>query len=206
MSPSSCSSAGQVGDVVPIAVRLAVRSSITDPNMDREGIAECTPEVPRRGPFSLASQRKPCKYPKADARTRTGDPFITREVRGRKRWVTASSRGHVSAAKRCYETCRPGPDRKRAWSRFRTLLVPSGGAILAPVLDSIGQCTATSEDDSQAGPRGPVSMQLHSRRSRPWIRSRASAPPLSRLPRVAEIVPPRPARPPRPVPPARGCR
>jgi hypothetical protein len=28
MSPSSCSSAGQVGDVVPIAVRLAVRVSV----------------------------------------------------------------------------------------------------------------------------------------------------------------------------------
>ena len=55
-------------------------SSIADPNMDREGVAECTPEVPRRGPYSLASQRKPCKCAKADARTRTGDPFITSEV------------------------------------------------------------------------------------------------------------------------------
>jgi hypothetical protein len=62
------------------AAKRAKVSSIADPIVDREGVAECTPEVPRRGPCSLASQRKPCKCHKADARTRTGDPFITSEV------------------------------------------------------------------------------------------------------------------------------
>ena len=43
---------------------------------------------------------------RADARIRTADPFITREVRGRERRVTASFSGHVSAAKRGYHPCR----------------------------------------------------------------------------------------------------
>jgi hypothetical protein len=42
----------------------------------------------------------PCKSAKADARTRTGDPFITRERRVRDRRPFTGTRGHVLAADR----------------------------------------------------------------------------------------------------------
>jgi hypothetical protein len=45
-------------------------------------------------------QPEPRLVDRADARARTGDPFITREVQGRERRVAVSARGHVFAAKR----------------------------------------------------------------------------------------------------------
>jgi hypothetical protein len=49
------------------------------------------PQRPGQAPF-------PCKSGRADARTRTGDPFITRERRVRDARPLAGTRGHVFAA------------------------------------------------------------------------------------------------------------
>lgn len=111
----------EAGDPTSPAKRAKV-SSIADRNMDREGVTECTPEVARREPCSLASQRKPCKCAKADARTRTGAPFITslepvsRQVApGRAKWVFSFLTADRRRTFCLYEA--PSPDALRAAAR-----------------------------------------------------------------------------------------
>src|ERR687892_1908571 len=70
---------------------------------------------PRSG--AATAKENPAKWPKADARTRTGDPFITRERRVRDARPRAGTCGHVLAGVRPFERVGGGtrvPARARA--------------------------------------------------------------------------------------------
>ena len=93
--PSSSISDGEVPANRPI---LALPRGTTSLTGNRSEM------YPFRTPITLSSlhgvvegDKKSCKSDRADARTRTGDPFITRERQVRDGRPLASSRGHVSA-------------------------------------------------------------------------------------------------------------
>ena len=82
----------------------------------------------RNAPSVLPGQTNvPANAPKADARTRTGDPFITREVQEGEARVIASSYGRLFSAEQAKSAAARVPADGRAGTRLCTPLVPSAG-------------------------------------------------------------------------------